>query len=71
MDNTQTTPGRGFRTYTHGQKSFVFDMTLTSENILARSSYDQTIRIWNLKSSTILHNLTGHNESEWMVWFEI
>jgi WD40 repeat protein len=36
-------------------------MTLTYENIFASSSYDQTI--WNLTSSSILHTLTGHNES--------
>jgi len=59
-----TLPGRGFRAYTlYGHKSFVFDMTLTNENILASSSYDQTIKIWNLTSSSILHTLTGHNGS--------
>jgi WD40 repeat protein len=59
-----TVPERGFKSYTlYGHKSFVFDMTLVSEKMLASAGYDQTILIWNLTTSLIEYTLKGHTDS--------
>jgi WD40 repeat protein len=46
--------------YLKGHKSLVFDLVQLSADLLASSSRDQTVRIWNLTTNTCKFILTGH-----------
>ncbi len=43
-----------------GHTDWVFDLVQISADLLASSSYDQTVRIWNLTTNTCKFILTGH-----------
>ena len=42
--------------------SYVFDFALINPNLLASSSADQIVRLWNLPTFTCRFNLTGHTD---------
>jgi WD40 repeat protein len=44
----------------NGHTHFVNDLVQLSADLLASSSWDQTVRIWNLTTNTCKFNLTGH-----------
>jgi WD40 repeat protein len=44
-----------------GHTNWVNDLVQISDDLLASSSNDQTVRIWNLKTNTSKFILTGHN----------
>ena len=46
-----------------GHTSQVNDLVQISNELLASSSWDQTVRIWNLTTNTCKFNLTGHTQS--------
>jgi WD40 repeat protein len=48
-----------------GHTSWVYDLVQLSDELLASSSYDQTVRIWNLTTNTCIFNLTGHTLDVW------
>jgi WD40 repeat protein len=43
-----------------GHTDWIYDLAQISDDLLASSSYDETIRIWNLTTNTCKYNLTGH-----------
>jgi WD40 repeat protein len=45
-----------------GHTSFIVDLVQISADLLASSSYDKTVRIWNLKTNTCKFNLTEHTD---------
>jgi WD40 repeat protein len=46
-----------------GHTSYVYDLVQISADLLASSSNDQTVRIWNLTTNTCKFILTGHTGS--------
>jgi len=46
-----------------GHSSYVRDLVQISDDLLASSSTDQTVRLWNLTTNTCKFILTGHTES--------
>ncbi len=45
-----------------GHTSSVMDLVQLSADLLASSSWDETVRIWNLTTNTCKFNLTGHTD---------
>ena len=43
-----------------GHTDWIYDLAQIGDDLLASSSYDETIRIWNLTTNTCKYNLTGH-----------
>jgi WD40 repeat protein len=46
-----------------GHTDFVWSLALLSNDRLASSSKDKTIKIWNTQNGLCLHTLTGHSGS--------
>ena len=44
----------------NGHTGYVYDLVLINSNLLASSSGDKTVRIWDLTTNTTKFNLTGH-----------
>jgi WD40 repeat protein len=46
-----------------GHESWIADLTLISNNLLASSGYDNITRIWDLTTNTLKFNLIGHTQT--------
>ena len=48
-----------------GHSDYIIDNALVGNDLLASSSFDQTIRCWNLTTNTLKFTLTGHTNQVW------
>ena len=54
-----------------GHKSNIncVDVSPANSNLIVTSSYDKTVKVWDLRNNSIVHNIQSHSDNVWAAKF--
>ena len=54
-----------------GHKSNInsVDVNPQNHNLILTSSYDKTVKVWDLRNNQVVHNINSHSDNVWTAKF--